>query len=57
MVAVLSDFPHQKRFLWVFGIFCSIVSEYAQWLQLCLIFHFRKDSIEILAFRNDSYLL
>ena len=57
MVAVLSDLPHQKRFLWAFGIFCSIVSEYALWLQFCLIFHIRKDSIEILAFRGDSYLL
>ena len=57
MVAVLSDLPHQKRFLWAFGIFCSIVSEYALWLQLCLIFHIRKDSIEVLAFRSDSYLL
>ena len=57
MVAVLSDLPHHKRFLCAFGIFCSIVSEYALWLQLCLIFRIRKDSIEILAFLNDSYLL
>ena len=57
MVAVLSDLPHQKRFLWAFSIFCSIVSEYALWLQCYLIFHIIKDSIGILTFRSDNFLL
>ena len=57
MVAVLSDLPHQKKVPLDFWHFCSIVSEYALWLQFCLIFHIRKDSIEILAFRSYDYLL